>query len=481
MPTNTPRLGIPKPLGNEYFNRTKFNEILDTIDTGAAKDSDLTAHKADETQGAHKAKNIAVEDLNAVFTATDVEGALNELKTDLDNIDLTASSVTTDQGTTVQTELDTLKSSVNNGKTTVKNAIIGKGGTVLDGDGDGVSTFAELEAGISGLGTLPIHVTKTILSTNTPHVVKTITSNVSPWGCKYLGNGYGFVCLNNGSTGSYSMMIVNKNGDIVKTLTIYLDGDMTQSSPMGHPCIAPDGGYFLTHGGSIYKLSSDFSSFTKVINKGTYGTYSNYWGIVMFINPRGQLILINAAGCIYAFNPSTYILIETLKATMDASAISSYASGQKWETKDYIGFKNGDTGGELYKYKKNHAAGENPFVARGSVTYSVGVCNDEEYIYLGAADNGHMRVARISDLVVIKSLATTSSQAYGIYYDSLLKVPVLVGYQCIFRYDPINDVMGAYKSETSFTDTFAIYAYLNPESYQVVSRTKALFYGIDKL
>ncbi|UGB31718.1 hypothetical protein [Metabacillus sp. B2-18] len=47
MPTNTPRLGIPKPLGNEYFNRTKFNEILDTIDTGAAKDSDLTAHKAE--------------------------------------------------------------------------------------------------------------------------------------------------------------------------------------------------------------------------------------------------------------------------------------------------------------------------------------------------------------------------------------------------------------------------------------------------
>ncbi|MFD2216357.1 hypothetical protein [Metabacillus endolithicus] len=64
---------------------------------------------------------------------------------------MTASNVSTTSGSNVQTELDSLKSSVNNGKTTVKNAIIGKGGTVLDGDGDGVSTFAELESGVKSI------------------------------------------------------------------------------------------------------------------------------------------------------------------------------------------------------------------------------------------------------------------------------------------------------------------------------------------
>ncbi|PEJ57389.1 hypothetical protein CN692_13325 [Bacillus sp. AFS002410] len=35
MPTNTPNLSIPKPLGTEFFNRTNLNAILDAIDVGA--------------------------------------------------------------------------------------------------------------------------------------------------------------------------------------------------------------------------------------------------------------------------------------------------------------------------------------------------------------------------------------------------------------------------------------------------------------
>ncbi|MBP0725525.1 hypothetical protein J5Y03_10030 [Bacillus sp. RG28] len=41
MPTNTPNLGIPKPLGTENFNRANFNNILDQIDTSVG------AHLAD--------------------------------------------------------------------------------------------------------------------------------------------------------------------------------------------------------------------------------------------------------------------------------------------------------------------------------------------------------------------------------------------------------------------------------------------------
>jgi hypothetical protein len=36
MPTNTPRLSIPKPLGTETVSRAAFNTIYDTIDANAA-------------------------------------------------------------------------------------------------------------------------------------------------------------------------------------------------------------------------------------------------------------------------------------------------------------------------------------------------------------------------------------------------------------------------------------------------------------
>lgn len=63
---------------------------------------------------------------------------------------LVASNVESTDGN-VQTDIDDLKSSVSDGKTLVKNAITGKGGTVLDADGDGVSTFAELSDGVNGI------------------------------------------------------------------------------------------------------------------------------------------------------------------------------------------------------------------------------------------------------------------------------------------------------------------------------------------
>jgi len=36
MPTNTERLNIPKPLGNEGVSRAAFNAIYDAIDNNAA-------------------------------------------------------------------------------------------------------------------------------------------------------------------------------------------------------------------------------------------------------------------------------------------------------------------------------------------------------------------------------------------------------------------------------------------------------------
>lgn len=41
MATITTNLKIPKPDGNEYFNRTEFNNILDVIDQNAASKKDV--------------------------------------------------------------------------------------------------------------------------------------------------------------------------------------------------------------------------------------------------------------------------------------------------------------------------------------------------------------------------------------------------------------------------------------------------------
>ncbi|MDQ0412735.1 hypothetical protein [Mesobacillus stamsii] len=71
--------------------------------------------------------------------------------------EMTATNVSTTDGN-VQTEIDSLKSSVSDGKTQVKNAITGKGGTVLDADGDGIPSFSELSAGVNGITTAAITV-----------------------------------------------------------------------------------------------------------------------------------------------------------------------------------------------------------------------------------------------------------------------------------------------------------------------------------
>jgi hypothetical protein len=59
--------------------RTAWNNA--EANAKAYTDQKLATHTADTTTGAHKAKNIAVEDANNHFTGTDVESVLNELFT----------------------------------------------------------------------------------------------------------------------------------------------------------------------------------------------------------------------------------------------------------------------------------------------------------------------------------------------------------------------------------------------------------------
>jgi hypothetical protein len=114
MPENTPNLGIPKPLGNEYFNRSNFNQILDAIDQKAANKETVDNHI--KTGNAH-----GIGDKTTLLTTnkTSIVGALNELFTN-----------------------------VNDGKTQVRNAIIGKGSTVAENP-----TFQEMANAIGIINT----------------------------------------------------------------------------------------------------------------------------------------------------------------------------------------------------------------------------------------------------------------------------------------------------------------------------------------
>ncbi|WP_042348238.1 hypothetical protein [Bacillus massiliigorillae] len=65
MATNTPNLNIPKPDGNEYFNRTQFNAILDVIDLNAATKQEVQ----DAVGNIDLSKLATKEEVNTVDSA----------------------------------------------------------------------------------------------------------------------------------------------------------------------------------------------------------------------------------------------------------------------------------------------------------------------------------------------------------------------------------------------------------------------------
>ena len=96
---------------------TLVAEALSDIETNVGNvETELTAHKADydtfkqdihaefdshkneNATGAHKAKNIAIDDAGGHFTATDVEGALNELFTSVSDGKTLIATAITDKG-----------------------------------------------------------------------------------------------------------------------------------------------------------------------------------------------------------------------------------------------------------------------------------------------------------------------------------------------------------------------------------------------
>jgi hypothetical protein len=129
MPENTPNLGIPKPLGNEYFNRTNFNQILDTIDQNAAEKETLDNHIAvgnahgigDKSTLLTTSKSSIVDALNELFTNA------NDGKTAVANA-VTAKGVTASPADTFST-LATKIGQINTGKKFASGSVIIYGGT----------------------------------------------------------------------------------------------------------------------------------------------------------------------------------------------------------------------------------------------------------------------------------------------------------------------------------------------------------------
>ena len=114
------------------------------LSTFATKEELATESQARAAHQAEKASKTA-------FGHVQVGDGINVVDGVISVAEMTATNVSTTSGSNVQTEIDNLKSSVSNGKLSVRNAITGKGGTVADADGDGIPTHAELATGVQGI------------------------------------------------------------------------------------------------------------------------------------------------------------------------------------------------------------------------------------------------------------------------------------------------------------------------------------------
>ncbi|WP_243299142.1 hypothetical protein [Bacillus litorisediminis] len=168
----------------------------------------FNAHQADlASQEVNKgASLIGIHDANSLFTSTNVEGALSELFTD-----------------------------VSNGKVQVRDAITGKGGTVADGDGDGIPTFSELSTGINGIPTKKL---TNLYSAN----------QTSVFSANRVLRSDGYFYEQSGT----SRKKYDKNGTLIETLNNVFPSDI--------------GTAYASPNGIIYKNTNSVSSPTSKIN-----------------------------------------------------------------------------------------------------------------------------------------------------------------------------------------------------------------------
>ena len=143
--------------------------VLGQISDGSITDVKLSDAGIKQAFATHKAERATLTTLGHVKAETDAEG-------NLILPELSASNVTTTQGPTVQTTLDTLKSDTDNKVISVRDAVISKGGTVTQvGE---VPTASELVAGVGSLST--VH--DAVVRTDRPLITLTTNDPISPMG-----------------------------------------------------------------------------------------------------------------------------------------------------------------------------------------------------------------------------------------------------------------------------------------------------------
>ena len=141
---------IPKE-GNVIETGTPIiAENMNKIEQGIKEAHDGIGNMPQEL-ATHKAEKAS----KAAYGHVKVGAGINVSDGVISVAEMTASNVTTTGGSNVQAELNDLKSSVSSGKSSVKNAITGKGGTVLGGN---PPTFAQLAAGVYTIPVVTVEV-----------------------------------------------------------------------------------------------------------------------------------------------------------------------------------------------------------------------------------------------------------------------------------------------------------------------------------
>lgn len=146
----TTNYNLKKPELTDYVNVEDLNENADIIDQKLKENENaLAAHQAEDTQQAHFAKNIGLEDTDGNFTATDLEGAMQELFTFADNGKKVIASVVGFPATKENT-FDELANHLQNGKKAVSDSLNSKGANTSAND-----SFIDLANAINGLSNIP--------------------------------------------------------------------------------------------------------------------------------------------------------------------------------------------------------------------------------------------------------------------------------------------------------------------------------------
>lgn len=248
---------------------TEFNTWFDNLQsTGYATPESVQA--VEDALSTHQAEKASSTTLGHVQIGDGITVNANGV---ISVAEMTASNVSTSDGGNVQTEIESLKQSVSNGKILIRDTITGKGGAVADSTGTGIPSYQDIADGVNALA------------------VEFPQRNIIPSNYDVVGtdsNGDTFVKKR---ASNYQRYKYDVNGNIVRTFPL-----------VGSAVVFNDDFYTIQQSGTVYTYNNQGTLLHSVaIPYGLLGAFSNHQLFYSYITSdgyTGTLYVHNAAGTV---------------------------------------------------------------------------------------------------------------------------------------------------------------------------------------